>query len=264
MKIVDFHAHIFPQKVEPQAVDFLSNYYSMPITHSAVFDKLMESAAEINVDKIVIHSTATKPSQVESINNFIASKLGDSRVVGFGTLHPDYPDIENEIDRIKSLGLRGIKFHSDFQDFDIDSKRMHRIYSYVDKSLPILMHLGDEVRDSSSPIRLANVMDEFPNITFIGAHLGGYLRWHEAEKCLFGRDVYLDTSSAVRCMDKKLAEHIIKSHGVDRILFGTDYPLAGHKEELELFLSLDLTPEEQEKILWKNAYKLLFPEQLVD
>ncbi len=255
MKIVDFHAHIFPEKIERKAVEFLSGYYSTPIHQLATFDKVMASAEEIGVDKIVVHSTATKASQVESINPYIASFLGDPRVIGFGTLHPDCTDIPAVLNQIRSLGLKGIKLHPDFQDFDIDSPRMMEIYSQVE--LPILMHLGDEKRDSSSPWRMAKVLDKFPNLTVVGAHLGGYSRWDEAEKFLYGRNIYLDTSSAVRCMDSAYAEHIIRSHGIEKIVFGTDYPIATHKDELNRFLALNFSKDEQEMILWKNAYKIL-------
>ena len=50
---------------------------------------------------------------------------------------------------------------------------------------------------------------------------------------------------------------MILSHGTDRVLFGTDYPLSLHQFELDVFDKLSLTEAEQEDILWRNAYRLL-------
>jgi uncharacterized protein len=58
-------------------------------------------------------------------------------------------------------------------------------------------------------------------------------------------------------LHKDKVTEMIKAHGADKVLFGTDYPMWSHEEELERFYSLGLTDEERELILWKNAAKLL-------
>ena len=50
---------------------------------------------------------------------------------------------------------------------------------------------------------------------------------------------------------------MIKKHGVEKFLFGTDYPMWNHKEEFERFSKLPLSEEEKQMILYKNAAKLL-------
>ena len=120
------------------------------------------------------------------------------------------------------------------------------------------MHMGDENCDNATPWRLAAVLDSVPGLTVIAPHLGGYTEWEDAKKYILGRkNVYLDTSSAIRFMEPEQARDIIRFHGADRVLFGTDYPLALHREELEIFDKIGLTEDEAENILWKNAYRLL-------
>jgi predicted TIM-barrel fold metal-dependent hydrolase len=257
-KIIDIHAHIFPEKIAEKAVKAIGDYYGIKMFGEGTCDALVESGKKINVYKYIVHSTATKVEQVKSINDFIADSAAryDS-FIGFGTLHPGLENVDEEVDRIISLGLKGIKLHPEFQRFNIDDQDMLPIYKAAQGKLPILIHTGDENQQSSCPKKLAKIMDMFPDVVFIAAHFGGYSAWDESEKYLLGKNVYFDTSSSLFKLDAKRATEMIRRHGVEKMLFGTDYPMWDHKEELERFLKLDLTDDEREQILWKNAYRLL-------
>ena len=255
-RVVDVHAHAFDEKIAVKATENLHTYYGIQPVADGRLIHIINSAQENNIDKLVLCATATKPTQVEMINNYVSTLLGE-HVIGLGTLHPDYENIEAEIDRILSLGLSGLKFHPIFQGFKIDEDKAMKMFELIGDKLPVLIHLGDKNSDWASPKRLARVMDAFPEITFIGAHLGGYSEWDVAKECLFGRkNLYLDTSSSMRFMKPKTAKEIIRAHGADKILFGTDYPLSDHKFEMECLKKLRLKKEEYEMIYWKNAYKL--------
>ena len=257
-RIIDAHAHIFPEKIAEKAVESISNYYGVPMVGKGTAEDLLERGGQIGAGKYVVHSTATRVEQVESINNFIAQAQAEHQeFIGFGTLHPGLPDVEAELNRVISLGLKGIKLHPDFQDFNIDDDSMLPIYRAVEGKLPILMHMGDEVRTSSRPERLAKVIERFPNLTVIAAHLGGYQMWGESMEYLVGKNIYLDTSSSLFILEKEEAVRVIRKHGVEKVLFGTDYPMWDHVEELERFHRLALSEEEKELILWKNAAGLL-------
>ncbi len=254
-RVVDVHAHAFSEKIAVKATQNLESYYGIDAVSDGRLDYLINSAKENSIDKLVLCATATKPTQVQMINDYV-SKLVGEHVIGFGTLHPDYEDIDAEIERIIDLKLSGIKFHPIFQGFKIDEEKAMKMFERIGSKLPVLIHLGDKTNDGASPVRLSKVMDVFPEITFIGAHLGGYSEWEQAKEHLIGKNLYLDTSSSTRFMKPKEAKEIIRSHGVDKILFGTDYPLSDHKFEMKCLKKLRLTKEEYEMIYWKNAYRL--------
>ncbi len=255
-KIIDFHAHAFPEAVAEKAVANVGNHYTINMSGTGRVEDLVKSAEKAHMDYVVFHSTATRASQVKNINDWVAQHAG-GKLIGFGTLHPDMDDVEDELERIISLGLKGIKLHPDFQHFNADDSRMDRIYDVVDNRLPILIHAGDENLDSSSPHRLARVLEKFPRLTMIAAHLGGYKKWREAMECLIGKNLYLDTSSAIEYMDSAFAKKLIRKHGTNRVVFGTDYPAAYHDEALEVFNQLELNEQERADILYHNAAKLL-------
>lgn len=259
-KTVDFHAHAFPDKIAEKAAQNLETYYDMPLVSKGHFDTLLQKANAANIDKLVILSTATKPAQVENVNSYLASLVEENpdQLVGFGTIHPGYADYKNELRRVKKLGLRGIKLHADFQGFDLDTKEMLPVYEEIVKlGLPVLFHMGDRTYDKTSPKRLARLLDLFPEMTAIGAHLGGVFMWDESIEYLVGRNLYFDTSSTLHELSPEKFTYIVRKHGVDKILFGTDYPLSDYELEHKRFGQLDLTDEEKEKIFYKNAYKLL-------
>lgn len=256
-KIVDFHAHAFHDKIAEKAARNLNEYYGIPLAGNGMFRILLDSMRDNHIDKLVVHATATKPEQVPVINDYMAGLIGPD-IIGFGTLHSGYAHCGAELDRIEQLGLRGIKFHPVFQGFAIDDESMFPIYERLEGRLPILLHVGDKNTDCATPERLVRVLRRFPGLTVIAAHLGGYGEWEAAKRYIIGHEnVYVDTSSAIRFMEPGEAAAMIRAHGTDKVLFGTDYPLSLHKAELEVFDRLGLTEAESEQILWKNAYRLL-------
>lgn len=256
--IIDFHVHLFPDKVAERAVQSISDYYGLPMRGTGTVDNLRSVAAAHDVRRFVVHGTATRPDQVQAINDYLVGACAqEERLVGFGSLHPGMENAEAELERIQSLGLCGIKLHPDFQDFAIDDPAALSLYALVEGRMPLMLHMGDEHRDHSSPERLARILDRFPDLVLIGAHLGGYLRWDESLKLLAGRNLYFDTSSSLEFMEPDHAVELIRRHGVERVLFGTDYPMWLYEDELERFDRLKLSAEEQEQVLYRNAAALL-------
>ena len=136
---------------------------------------------------------------------------------------------------------------------------MLKIYELCEKNkLPVLMHCGDDRYDNSNPNRLKPILDIYTDLTVIGAHFGGYSVWDDAAENLSGyKNFYVDTSSTLFIVDVRRARELIDIFGVEKTLFGTDYPLWTVGEELERFLKINLTETELKKILWENAAGLL-------
>ena len=257
---IDVHAHIFPAKIVEKATGAIGEFYHVSIDGKGSSKDLIKHGGRIGTEKYVVHSVATKPEQVGTINRFIREEVAaHPEFCGFATLHPLMKDMEKEIELAIEGGMRGIKLHPDFQRFYIDEDSSIEMYKKIDNSLPILMHMGDERTDFSKPRRLARVIDMLPEKTFIGAHFGGYSDWDEAKEYLIGkRDLYIDTCSSLFKLPAEEAVDMIRMHGVDKVLFGTDYPMWLPEKEFALFLNLDLTEEERDLILCQNADKLLF------
>lgn len=253
--VVDAHAHIFPDKIAERATDGISHFYDLPMSHQGSVHELFESGDKAGIDGYLVCSTATHPSQAEAINNYIQAVCAEyPQCIGFAALHPYSETLVTEFEKILKLPFKGIKLHPDFQEFNIDDKKVYPMYEMIESSgLPVLMHMGDATRTFSVPYRLAKVLDDFPKLRVIAAHLGGYQRWEEAAQVLKSSDrLRLDTSSCLDFMPPDKAVKFIRKHGVENCFFGVDFPMWDHSEELERFFRLGLTDNENKAILSKN------------
>ena len=257
--IIDSHAHIYPDKISQAAVKSISEFYEIEMPYDGRIETLIKSGDEAGIDKFLVHSVATTPTQVASINNFIINSVNENsdRLIGFMALHPDMENIEEEVERAISAGLKGVKLHPDFQKFAIDDKKVYPLYEAVQGKVPILFHIGDYRYNYSKPKQLANVLKNFPKLQVIGAHFAGWSEWDDAEKFLKDYRLWVDSSSTSHWITREKFKELINTFGTDFVLFGSDYPMWGHKDELNVIENIGLSDDELEKILHKNIENLL-------
>lgn len=259
MKIIDFHAHAFPDEIAHRAVENLEKHYRISIPCGGKFEDLLHHANKANIEHLVLCSAATKPEAVKINNDWVATvaQKHPHLITGFGSLHAATVDFVEELKRMQALGLKGVKIHADFQGFDIDDTRMYPIYEEIKDRFVVLFHVGDKIYPHSKPSKLAKVLKDFPRMRAVAAHLGGWSCWEEAKEFLLKKNIYIDTSSTFWCLSKEERVALMRHHGTDRVLFGTDYPIRSHELELDDFLKLPFRDKEKEKILYYNAKELL-------
>ena len=258
--IIDAHCHVYPDKIADKAVEAIGKFYDLSMYYDGKYSTLIEFGNRIGVRHYVIFSVATTPKQVHSINNYIADTVreSDGLMTGLGSLHPDSEDIQGDIAEIISLGLKGVKMHPDFQKFQIDDEKCYKIYELCQsKGLPVLLHTGDNRYDYSNPQRMKKVLEDFPKLTVIGAHFGGWSCWKEAAEALSKyKNFYVDCSSSFDWLSVDERIELVRAYGADHVLFATDFPMWNHETEYARFMEMNLTDEENRLILYKNATKL--------
>jgi uncharacterized protein len=259
MSIIDFHCHIYPQKIAAKAVSSVGDFYNIEMAVSeAPVEKLFEVAKGSGIDTFVVHSVAVTPNTVRSINDFIAKQQSEhEELIGFGTIHPDSDDPAAEIERMIKLGLKGVKIHPDTQKFDMDCPKMMEIYALIEGRLPIIVHTGDYRYDYSHPRRMAHIIDELPDLVVDAAHFGGWSIFDIGMDHLLDRDCYMDISSSMSFLGARRTRELIDIYGADRLLFGSDFPMWNPSQELERFKALGLPKIDEEKILYQNAAQIL-------
>ena len=264
-KVFDIHTHTYPEAISEKAVVSLGNFYNFVPEGKGTYADLEASASACNVRGFLLFSVATNAHQVEKVNSSIAALAQKSRdegylSVGFAGMHQDFPDFEAEIRRAEGLGLRGVKIHPDIQGIDIDDPKLLPLYELLQGRMPVYFHIGDDRPQYrfSEPKKLRRVLDMFPKLEAVAAHLGGYKAADEAIEYLAGHPrVWYDTSSALWYLSTEEAECIIGKLGHDRVMFGSDYPMWTPGIELERFLELDLDDTTRQRILFGN-YEQLF------
>lgn len=262
--LIDFHMHAFPDPVAPKAVAKLSKIAQMPPNTDGTLADTLCKMADWGVDHAVLLNIATSPHQQQSILNWcewIMENEGD-RITPFASVHPKAEDRLEMLGRIHDMGIKGIKLHPDYQDFMIDDPDLFPIYQKCsDLGLIVTFHAG---YDCMSPLKIhalpkasAAVAERFPELKMVLAHMGGMYRWDDVMRYLVGKNIYLDTSFSSRTIPASAAKEIIKCHGADKILFGSDCPWRSSAEDAAYIRSLGLQEEELACIFYKNAVKLL-------
>lgn len=266
---IDFHTHLFPDKIAPKAkqqlIDNGLRFGNVLSTCTDMtLDSLLQRMNEWGVDMSLVLPIATKPSQTRHINEFAStlSEKSGGRVMSFGSVHPNCENWKEEIDIIVKLGLKGMKFHAEYQDFTLDEPRMIRMYDYAfSKGLIIIHHAGADLGMPppyhTSPSQFAFVAKELQGGTLIAAHLGGHAQWDDVERYIIGSDIYIDTSMGQNYYSQEQFLKFVKNHGSDKILFATDSPWSRADEEISSIYSLPISQDEKDNIFYKNAKRLL-------
>lgn len=265
--LIDFHTHIFPDKIAGRTLDVLKagalkyEHKEAKSYYDGTKTGLLSFMAENSVDISVALPIATKPTQIDSINTF-ARSASDKKIISFASLHPENENTDKILENIKNAGFVGIKLHPEFQNSFVDSHEIIKILKKAEElELYTIFHAGADIGlpppVHSKPVHFKNAMEYVSGKFIIAAHLGGWRMWDDVEKYLVGTPINFDTAFIKDHILPRQAKDIIKAHGSQKILFGSDAPWENPKDTLEFLLSLDLDSHELENIKFKNAQKIL-------
>ncbi len=268
--IIDLHTHIFPDKMAHAAVAELESH--LPKGQKAFSDGtlagLLASQKEAGITTSVLLPVVTAPKQFDSINRFAENAAQTEGILAFGGIHPDNDRIEERLQSLKDRGFKGIKLHPDYQHCYINDPRNIRIIrTCVELDMMVAIHAGVDIGYPDPvhcpPALSVKMLDQVyegkepEKAHIILAHLGGHAMYKDVEELLAGRNIYLDTAYSMDQLPVEDLIRLIRIHGTDRVLFGTDSPWTNQKQQVEYLRSLPLSEEEKEQILWKNAAKFL-------
>lgn len=269
--IIDFHTHIFPEKIAEKTIEGLSKAGGTTAFSNGMADGLLSSMKEACVDMSVVLPVVTAPRQFESINRFALAlneaEYDGPRLMSFGGIHPESTNYKEELRWIADHGFKGIKIHPDYQGVFIDDIKYMRIIALASElGLAVVAHAGFDgaypLITHCTPVRTVRMLEEVRPEKFILAHMGANERLNEVEEYLVGRDVYFDSSYVLDEVPREQLKRVIKNHGCDKILFATDSPWKpqnGFVKEMKSLCSemTDIDKNIEEKIMGGNAKRVL-------
>lgn len=260
-KLFDFHTHVYPDAIAEKAVAALDRFYEFTCECGGTYDELERSSLEAGVCGFLMLGTATNAHQVEHVNDYVAKCTVTAREhgldsYGFAAMHQDCEDFARELERVRSLGLVGVKLHPDIQRVNIDDDKLMPLYKLCESmKLPLYLHIGDyrEQYRYSELRRLERVIESCPELIIVAAHFGGFSAWEHADLFAGNKNIYYDTSSSLVYSEKQTFERLCEKLGREQIMFGTDFPCTCAAHELERFMQLELDDETRRDILYRNA-----------
>ena len=266
--IIDFHTHVFPDKIAGKTIDALASKSNNKPNTDGTVDGMIKALERANADIAVALPVLTKPTQFDSVTAFAISinerfKNEERKVISFGGMHPDCDKVEEKLTYLKENGIKGIKIHPDYQCTFIDDPKYVKILECA-KELDLIVvthsgiddgYIGEPVR--CSPERVKAVIEKVGHKKFVLGHYGAHKQWQKVLGLLCYLDVYFDTAFTLHEIKEETFKKILTKHGEDKILFATDSPWRCVKEDIQTLKSYNLGKETENKILYKNALKLL-------
>jgi len=263
MRILDFHTHAFPDAIAERAIAALIKSAHDGITSetNGTVSGLLEIMDRFGVEKSVVANIATKPAQSKNIVDW-SLQVRTDRILPFGSVHPDTTDPIADVEQIQNAGLKGIKLHPFYQNFAADDPRMFPVYDAVAQAgLPLLFHAGYDIAfgdsDLAAPHRFVTVLKNFPKLHVVLAHFGGWNLYSEFLETLAGKSVTIDTSFTAGYCPDSTRDAILKKHDLNRIVFASDSPWGGLKNQIDYVAQMPLPDSIKERIFWHNAAEML-------
>lgn len=266
--LIDFHTHCFPDKIAKRAICSLEENIARmqgacyPARIGGSLGELTDAMKEEGVDYSVVLPIATTPKQSGSINRFAREINGKNGIISFGSVHPLQDEWESVLEEIKSSGLLGIKLHPEYQGVFVTSNEVKQILKKCEElDLYVVFHAGEDI-GMPKPVHcmpecLKHLLDYVSGSKIIAAHMGGWRKWDDVEKYLAGTPVIFDTSYISGFLPKEQFKRIVRKHGADKIVFGTDSPWHRVRETVDYIENADLTTDELNRIYYKNAADIL-------
>ena len=170
--------------------------------------------------------------------------------------------------------LAALKLYPGYRSFYPHDRRLEPVYDFAARrGLPVLFHQGDTLDRGglvkfARPIEVDEVAVRFRDVRFVLCHLGNPWIEEAAEIVYKNENVYADTSGLlghptlplfdgmVRRIVHRLGHALESIGGVDRILYGSDWPLESIRTAVGIIEQLPLGPEDRERILGGNARRL--------
>ena len=276
--IVDFHAHIFPPEVCRRREEYLRRdptfreLYSNPKASLATADDLLASMDEAGIGKSVIVNFVWQDSALCRLaNDYVLESAAASggRLLPFCIVQPAAGDeARAEVERCARAGALGLgELRPDNQGFDLAASPEADLLIWAAKAynLALLFHVSEPVgheypgKGGLALGSLYRFIEKAPGVTVIAAHWGGGLPFYglmpRVKKAL--ATTYFDTAASRLLYSPGVYRHVISILGVERILFGSDFPFLAQRRCLRETKRVDLDEEERCLILGGNALRLL-------
>ncbi len=258
--MIDCHAHLFHPKVITNVKNRTALVHKIRLNTEEVDQRVgvgpLEQALHRNQFRACLVLPTALPHEVSQVNDTLFETLRTCRhLYPAGTLHPDYHANPAELDKFKARQQRGIKLCSFSQRFSLDSsaaldmfeliqnaniKEGNGFFVVLDTLAAAHKFFGSLPEHTTTPRILGQLVRRFPGINFIAAHMGGLSAAYSdiAAHLMPRENLFLDTSNAAHVLTETQFVSLLKRHGPEHIVFGTDWPWFTHDKEVKIILHL--------------------------
>jgi hypothetical protein len=263
--IIDFHTHIYPDHVAAKILPAAKRKLKVEVPGTGAPGDLRRMMQAAGVTRSVLLPLAKGREDVSSLNDWILSVSRErGELTAFGAVHPFMKDMESELDRLATWGIKGVKVMPLLQEVYPDDPRCGRLYeALIERKMILVAHAGRDPLERQeifgTPERFARTVECYPDLRVVLAHLGGLRMWDDVRRHLLptGGNVYFDTAYVSFYMGRQDLAELIRDIGPERVIFGSDYPWEEPGRAAEIIKGLGLNEADAQAVLCKNAADLL-------
>lgn len=275
--IIDVHTHIFPSDILQNREKYFPSESAFKLLYQSPQSRLVSgpeliSAMDRNrVDRAVVVGFPWADIELSKTHNDYIMEMVQNypdRFSGLGCFDPASPGAIAEAERCLVGGLSGIGELAFYQAGIDDSalKQLEPVMAMcVQRDLPVLIHTNEPVGHAyhgKTPITLFQIyslIQRFADNNIILAHWGGGLFFYalmkkEVKDSL--KNVYFDTAASPYLYAAEVYQLAAKLVGIDKILFGSDYPLLAPEKYFSEMQQSGLAQTQIDKICGLNAKRL--------
>lgn len=253
--MIDGHTHLFHPKVIANVKKRTELVQRIRLNTEGADRRIGTAALERSLRRSKIRAGLVLPTalahDVGRINDALYENLHTSDLLyPAGTLHPDYAANRAELSKFRSRDIKGIKLCSFSQRFALDDgatldmfeliQRMNLeencgFFVVLDTLSSAHRFFGSQPEHTTTPQLLGELFRRFSGINFIAAHMGGLAASCNdiATHLPPGKNLFLDTSNAAHVLTKSQFVSLLKRHGPEHVVFGTDWPWFIHDDEID-------------------------------
>jgi predicted TIM-barrel fold metal-dependent hydrolase len=276
--IVDFHTHIFPPEIIARRDEFcardvwLEELYGNPKAKMATADDLVASMAAEGVDVSVAFPFGwSDPGLIEECNSYVldAMRRFPGRIIGLAALQPlAGARTVAELERCAAGGMPGFgELMPHGQGYRLSDTRLLAPLVEAAEHLGLfcLTHTSEPVghlypgKGDVTPRELQAFILAFPRLRIVAAHWGGgfpfYALMPEVRQA--AANVWYDSAASLYLYQPDVFPVVARSAGVEKILFGSDFPLIRQGRMLEYARASGLDEADLARVLGGNAAALL-------
>jgi uncharacterized protein len=276
--IIDAHTHLFPEKIRKNRTKYFfeepafQKLYRSPKSRLIGPQEMLASMDANHVDKAVIFGFPWQNSLLfKQHNDYISEVVSrhPDRFIGLGCFDPCSDEAAAEARRCLQEGaLSGIGELAFYQS-GIENASVTRLKPVMEicrvLDLPVLLHTNEpvgHVYPGKTPNTLAQIYQlirTFPRNKIILAHWGGGLFFFgllkkEVKESL--QNVYFDTAASPFLYDATVYRLAIELVGIEKILFGSDFPLLPPARYFEEMQAAGLSEGQRKRICGLNAAEI--------
>ena len=212
---------------------------------------------------VVLAEVAPAVTGIVTTDEVLEFCEGCERLIPFASINIHMsPEPAREFERYLERGCRGLKVHPVHQLFYPNDPRMYPLYDIAQAAgVPVMVHTGSSIFPGAKmkygdPLYLDEVAVDFPDLTIIMSH-GGRGFWYDRAEFLaqIRKNIYIDVCGLPLHRLLQFFPKLERNHR--KFVFGSDWPGGDVERSLKGLLSLPISEEAKEAILYKNAAGIL-------